>query len=344
MGVSYWPLEVVVNQFTWIPWSSEAVIPEMRWLKQLTIFSEPISLGEIILKPVKTHGPIRQNLMIAEKELSAEDYLSAIQIFFGDTQHILDLLSLVTSRGFKILRVRPSLEIRRKLGLERQKSFRESVRLSLLKRLKQKPVRHDAGTKGESIAPLTAYQKLIAVSRAEGYLEENVIFTTDFPREDTSTVSIDMLNIGEFKRRLEVAQRNFHAITSKRNLRAGLRFYRTSLQLNDYMVRYVLMWTALESATLVPRKITGKKKIKWISEKVQTVPGIKNGSENLEEIVKRLNQTRNRIVHQPAFAIRKRFQECTTSSLIQLDWVLYNYLLSSFELPLLPSNSSPFKR
>lgn len=345
MCVNYWPLEVLVDQFTWIPWSSEAIIPEMRWLKQLTIFPEPISLGEVVLSPVKTHGPVRQNLMIIEKEILAENYLSATQILFGDVQRILDLLSVVTSRGFKILRVRPSSEVRLKLGMTQKKSFRESVLLSLQKKLKSKtPHHHDNSCKVKSITPLTAYQKLIAVSRAEGYLEENVIFTTDFPRKEISTLNIDMLNVSELKRRLEAAERNFHMISSNKNLRAAVRFYRISLQLNDYMVRYVLLWTALESATSVPKKITGRNKIKWISEKVLTVPGINNGSESPEEIIERLNQVRNRIVHQPPFAIRKKFQEGMASSLIQLDWILYNYLLNGFELPLLPSTLSPFKR
>ena len=61
------------------------------------------------------------------------------------------------------------------------------------------------------------------------------------------------------------------------------------------------------------------------------------------QIIEKLNQTRNRIVHRPAFAIRKTFQENLVRSLIQLDWILYNHLLSRFGLPLLPESLSPFK-
>lgn len=344
MSAKKWDLEVLVDQFTWIPWTSEKGIPKMRWLKYLTVFPEPMNLGGIVVRPTRTRGPIKQNYMIIENEIFAEDYLSATQMIFQKTQQVLDLLSIVTSRGFRIYRVRPVAEIRKKLGLTRRTSFRERMLFHLRKLLSPKPIlQGTTDSKGEFTISLTAYKEHIAVPKVEGFLEENVIFTTDFPGKEISAVNIGLLRIDEFKRRLEEAKRRFLSIVSIKELHSAARLYRTSLQLNDYMVRYVLMWTALESATLVPRSLQGKKKIDWISSKLTKVPGVEDVPDNLTRIIKRLNWTRNRIVHKPAFAIRKRFQEDLPRSLIQLDWLLYNHLLSRFGLPLLPESSSPFK-
>ena len=336
-------LEVLVDQFTWIPWVSETVVPEMRWLKFITVFSEPMDLGGLVIKPTRTHGPIKQNYMIIENELFSEDYLSATQMVFQKTQQLLDLLSIVSSRGFKISRIRPGAKIRRKLGLIHRKSLRERMLLYLLKRFSPEPILEGTtDSEGKLSTELTAYRELVAVSKVEGFLEEDVILTTDFPG-NKADIEIGMLPIEEFKKRLEEAQRNFRRISANKKLRSSARLYRMSLLLDDYIARYVLMWTALESATSVPRRLEGPKKIELISSRLTEVPGVEDAPENLRQIIKRLNWTRNRIVHEPAFAIRKQFQENLTRSLIELDWILYNCLLCGFGLPLLPEISSPLK-
>jgi hypothetical protein len=38
-----------------------AIIPEMRWLNFLTVFPEPTDLGELVVRPMRTRGPIKKN-------------------------------------------------------------------------------------------------------------------------------------------------------------------------------------------------------------------------------------------------------------------------------------------
>jgi hypothetical protein len=73
--------------------------------------------------------------MIVEKKLNAEDYLSATQTLFWETQRILDLLSVVTTRGFRIVRVRPAENVLRKLGLVRPRSLGDRIRRFLSRNL-----------------------------------------------------------------------------------------------------------------------------------------------------------------------------------------------------------------
>lgn len=338
-----WDLEVLIDQFTWIPWVEEtAIIPEMRWLNFLTVFPESIDLGELVVRPMRTHGPMKKNYMVAEKEILAQDYLSATQIIFRKAQQMLDLLSVVTSRGFRICRVGPSAHVLRKLGLTRRPSFQERLRSYLLRRLSTEQAVEGTIKGSESAKSLSAYKEFVAVSKAEGFLEEDIVFTTDFPGKQALTIEVGMLREDEFNRRLVQARKNLSRIMAEEKLNSAIRLYRVSLQLDDYIVRYVLLWTALESATQVPYRVTGKEKIDWISSRIINVPGVMK-SENAKKILQRLNLIRNTIVHRPAAAIRQDFQEGLTKSLVELEWLLYNHILSSLALPMLPEVSNPFK-
>lgn len=308
----------------------------------MTIFPEPVNLGGVVLRPLRIGGPTRQNPMIIEKALHSGNYFLATQTAFREIERILDLLSIVSSRGFKIHRIRPSAKVRKGLGLTRRKSLKERMVRCLQERLSPKPIiegKWDSG--GKLTTSLRPYREHIAVSKAEGYFEENVVLTTDFP-SPRADVEIGMLRIEEFRRRLEEAQKNFQRMTNKEELHSAARLYRTSLQMNETLARFVLMWTALESATLVSKKQRGRGKIEKMTLQLDNVPGIRE-KKNLKRIVERLNRARNRIVHNPQFAIRKAFRESLTTMLIQLDWILHNHLLYLFGLPLLPEISSPFQ-
>ena len=343
MGNFLWNLEVIVDQFTWMPWISEAtIIPEMCWLKYLTVFPEPITLGGMVIVPERNQGPLRRNYLIIRKKISAENYLSAIQKVFYRVGEVLDLLSVVTSRGFRIHRVRPAKKIRYKLGLNSERGLAERIIRYLLKFFSPKPIKKLSmkGRKG-AVTYLTAYKEYLAVSEAEGYLEENVIFTTDFPVEEISEIKIELLRIDEFKIRLKKAQ-EIEKMKNFKELLPAVRFYRRALQMNDYIVRFVLQWTSLESAMQVPRRLAGKKKIRFMNSKLAKIIQSENRVK-LENILKKLNKTRNKIVHRPSYAIRRNFRNELPGLLVKLDWILYNYLLYRLGLPLLPKVSSPLK-
>jgi len=343
MSSKTWDLEVRIDQFTWIPQPDEkAIIPEMRWQNLITVFPESIDLGELVVKPLKTRGPLKRNPLIAEKSIIAQDYLSATQILFQKTQHVLDLLSVVTSRGFRIQRIMPSESVLRRLGLVQRQSPMEKIRSYLLRKLAREPT-IEASLKGdETTRILTAYKELVAVIKSEGFLEENAVFTTDFPGKGTLQVKIEMLRKDELNRRLTEARKNLPKILAAEELSSAIRLYRVSLQLNDYTVRYVLQWTALESATQIPKGVTGQKKIDRIGSEMINVPGIAD-LKSARDLLKKLNLTRNVIVHKPALAIKPDFQEDLTKQLVGLEWLLYNYLLFRLGFPMLPQVSSPLK-
>jgi hypothetical protein len=64
------------------------MVTEMKWLNLITVFPEPVSLGEILVKPLRTRGPMKRNDMIVDKRITEEHYLSAIQVVFQETQQV----------------------------------------------------------------------------------------------------------------------------------------------------------------------------------------------------------------------------------------------------------------
>lgn len=337
-------LQELIDQYTWIPSPGQIdLLAEMRWLFVITAFPDVIALGDYSLARIKMRAANRfkTNQFVINATVRADDYLSAKRTLFNKTQQMLDLLSVVSTRGFKITKINPNIVVDKV-----KKPFQEKLLSYIIQKLENtKPEEAPISTSkmdqaGHAAPILQTSKEYVAEFKAEGYLTEYATFTHDASPQRFAKVHHSMIKREDFLQRLSEANANYHSIVALRNLTSALRLYRLTLQLNDYATRFILLWTTLESAMGLPRKCQGLQKLTVFADRVNVVPGV-GTSERAVAILRSLNKTRNKIVHRIELTARRSFQEALPVSLVKLDWITLNFLLHGLNLKMLHENVSP---
>jgi len=309
----------------------------MRWINARTVFPEPLTLGITTLRRINPANPFNENKFAIKRDLLAEDYLAAKRVVFYETEQVLDTLSIVSQRGFKILKIVPSDTKTKKISL------RESLIARSIKQLRSEPTPiYQATTdeNGKATLKLQPYREYTLELNLAGFLKEYVTFTHDTQENQLPIINYFSMTINDFVNRISEANANYPRISSLGNITTALRFYRMSLQLNDYITRFVMLWTALESACNLPEYCRRKEKRKLMSDEIVKLPSVKN-LKKANEIFEKLYDKRNNIIHNPQITRQKDFAESLPASYNELDWLLINYLLLKLGLKMLHENASP---
>lgn len=128
--MEYFPtfeLEVLIDQFTWIPSPDQtALIPEIRWINARTVLPEPTTIGTTTLRRITPANPFAKNQYLIKRNVIAENYLSAKRTIFYETEQALDILSIVSQRGFKLLKINPP-QPETSNGVQKKTSLRDKL-------------------------------------------------------------------------------------------------------------------------------------------------------------------------------------------------------------------------
>ncbi len=343
---STFELEVLIDQFTWIPSPDQtAIIPEMRWINARTVLPDPTTIGTTTLRRITPANPFTKNQYLIKRCVIAEDYLTAKRMVFYETEQALDILSIVSQRGFKLLKITPPQP---NASPKSQKKINLSDRLIAWsnKQLKSEPTQPTpinqfiTDNNGQTTMNLQPSMEYTVEIKEAGRLQEYVTFTHDAQPNQLSKIHYFNMTTNDIVMSTSEANTNYLRISSLGNVTTALRFYRTLLQLNDYITRYVLLWTALESACGVPQRCNRKDKKKTMIEEIIKLPSVKTNVK-ADELFENLYDKRNEIVHNPQITRQEDFKESLPEFYSKLEWLCVNSLLDKLCLMMLHENASP---
>ena len=340
-------LEVLIDQFTIIPSPKQTgLIPEIRWINARTVFPEPTTIGTTTLTRITPANPFTKNQYLIKREVVAEDYLSAKRIVFYETEQALDILSIVSQRGFKMLRITPPQPKTNNIGQTKKNSLRDKLIAWSNKQLKSKPTQLTPidqfmiDEKGQATIKLQPYMEYTLELKEAGRLQEYITFTHDAQSNQLSKIHYFNMTTKDMQLRISEANTNYLRISSLGNVTTAIRFYRMSLQSSDYLTRFVLLWSALESACNLRERCGFPEKMRIMSNEIVTLPKVHN-LEKANEVLTKLNWTRNQIVHNPQITRQEDFKESLPESYSKLNWLCINLLLDKLSLTMLHENASP---
>lgn len=269
----------------------------------------------------------RTSYLVTGCEVTAESANDGARIAYETVNRKLNLLSLITGKGFIPITV----------GVPTSPT-RQDRRANLVKKAywwvsKQAEVKTDQTGKGQADS-WPGQRKTVAVEKP-GYQHEEFEIAVDI-REQEPKRQLWQTTIAEVEHRWTSLTETVAKLPpgTMPELSRALDFYRVSRMSRDLFARYVVVWVALDSLTPFTEG-RGRDKINGMAKHMGAISGV----ENLGSILTAIYSTRNDIAHSKELG--EDFAKTCKSRLIMLEWVFVCYLHERLGLPQRPPNGVP---
>lgn len=305
---------VVIDQYTEVPFLLPNVDERLTWMRSWARWDE-VSLDSLQLHHLSTgelSSSTRSSRLLHEEVVEAPSPVEAGHVAYANTVTKLNLLSLVTGRGFSIVTVAMKAPHSEALGSLIAKSLEKQSEL-----VRKRP----DGALPSALVPQGSM--IITASKEGETLTESFESTTYLDEEMSGKFNrtLRVMKQGDVESEWKLAVSGFQALEAGKRAKFGraLHLHAAAKMIREMYSRYEITWTALDSLTpFVDAR--GKEKIRGMASHIGTI----NGVEDLRSVIGKLYTTRNDISH--GRRADKAFPTECKRRLLMLEWILENFI------------------
>ncbi len=304
-----------INQFTEIPILLKNVDERLAWTRYWTSWRS-LQIENFKLYHIKnenTEAVTRESGLLTEEYVTYTDVVGATTKAYELIRTKLNILSLVSERGFSISMVYPVTDKEPAIDISIQ-DYLEQAEKALVG---NEPNVSDS-------PPHHILSELVMTAGVEhsDILKENLELVQFIEEANLVERNIVVNRIVEVEDEWKSGYYAFRLLTlnQQNRLNQSMDFYRNTLLSRDIFSRFLLSWTALDSLTPYLDKM-GNVKVEGISSFLGNISGLNK----LEDTISKLYSIRNDISHNR----RRKDPEFISEAkrgLLMLEWILKNYL------------------